>query len=274
MTRLIIVLLFASMTSAAAQERDLVLAEGAGIRITLSEFQQWLEATRAQGGYLQRVTTLTPEGQQRIFQTLIDQRLFAAAAREAGLDRDLALASENESVTASRLAARHRDRVLGQSGEGDLRAYYAANADKFRSGARVKARHILVKTREEAMSALAEIRSGTDFAELAGRISIDATSRRAGGDLGWVGRGVMVRPFDEALFSLAAGQLSDVIQTGFGFHIITVDEVDRGALAPFDAIRAQVVERVSDELIAAERTRLIARYGLTIHQGLLQRGAK
>jgi len=275
MTRLIAAALLATgAVVSAGQLPDPVIAEVAGTRITLSEFRQWLDASRAQGTYMHGVATLTPEGQERILRTLADQRLFAAAAREEGFDRETATQFLVEQRIAELLADRYRERVIGRPSEPELRAYYAANADVFRTGARVKARHILARTREDAQAALSEVRAGADFAEVARRRSADPASGKNGGDLGWVFRGLMVQAFDAALFSLTDGQVSDVVQTGVGFHVIKADEVNLGALSPFEAIRDDVAERVAAERLAAERTRLSARYGLTIHRELLQRGVK
>ena len=89
------------------------------------------------------------------------------------------------------------------------------------SGDLVKAGHILVETEGEAEEILAQLRNGSDFTELAAEKSID-TSAVVGGDLGWFGRGVMVKEFEDAAFNLSVGEVSGVVETQFGYHIIKV----------------------------------------------------
>ncbi len=86
----------------------------------------------------------------------------------------------------------------------------------------VWARHILVKTIEEAVAVQVRLNGGDDFAKVAADMSQDTSNKDSGGDLGWFGKGAMVAPFEEAAFSLAVGETSQPVQTDFGFHIIQV----------------------------------------------------
>ncbi|MCS6799274.1 MAG: peptidylprolyl isomerase [Myxococcota bacterium] len=130
----------------------------------------------------------------------------------------------------------------------------------------VRARHILVSVSEDASeqvraaararieSLLRRARAGEDFAELARRHSDDTVSARRGGDLGWNPRGRMQPSFDEAMFALEPGQLSDVVQTRYGFHIIRCEGVREG-----DVPDAEVRREVAEDLFRRERGQQIAR---------------
>jgi parvulin-like peptidyl-prolyl isomerase len=96
------------------------------------------------------------------------------------------------------------------------------------------ARHILVETEEEANEVIARLEAGEDFAELAAEVSQDPGSGAAGGDLGFVPRGRFVPEFDEVVFSAPVGQVSDPVQTQFGWHIIEVLEREERELNPSD----------------------------------------
>ncbi len=91
----------------------------------------------------------------------------------------------------------------------------------------VHARHILVNTQADAESILAQLQGGADFAELAGRFSTDVTTRDRGGDLGWFPRGGLLVPeVEEVAFSQQAGQLSGVVPSAWGYHIVQTLEYD------------------------------------------------
>jgi peptidyl-prolyl cis-trans isomerase C len=85
---------------------------------------------------------------------------------------------------------------------------------------KIKCSHILVKKQSEALTILERLRKGDSFANLARELSVDRGSAKKGGDLGFFGRGVMVRAFEDAAFKLSKGEISEPVKTEFGYHII------------------------------------------------------
>jgi peptidyl-prolyl cis-trans isomerase D len=129
-----------------------------------------------------------------------------------------------------------------------LRKYYdEVAAERYTTEEQRRARHILVETGNDAEAArkraeglLARIRAGEDFAKLARENSDDPGSKAEGGELGWAGRSAYVAPFADALFALAPGQVSDLVKTQFGYHIIQLEEVRPAAQRPFEEVRAEL----------------------------------
>ena len=129
----------------------------------------------------------------------------------------------------------------------------ALKAEAPTTGEQVHARHILVKTREEAEQVLARLRAGESFEALAQEVSTDESNKDKGGDLGWFGRGVMVKAFEDAAFALEPGQISDIVETSFGFHIIRVDERDPNRPLEGAALQ-QAQEKAVEDWFNARRT--------------------
>lgn len=102
-----------------------------------------------------------------------------------------------------------------------------------------RARHILTETEEEALDVIEQLEAGQDFAELAAERSLDTVSAAEGGDLGFAPPGNYVGPFDEAVFSLPIGEISEPIETQFGWHIVEVLEREERELSPADYSQQQ-----------------------------------
>jgi len=132
--------------------------------------------------------------------------------------------------------------------EGDLREYFDIHRGELLANQERKVRHILIESSgdddqekltftEELME---QLRGGADFAEMAARHSNDPGSSEDGGDLGWVNRGVMVQPFEDAVFTAQKDELIGPVRTEYGYHIILVTEVRGGEEATFEEVRGQV----------------------------------
>ena len=109
----------------------------------------------------------------------------------------------------------------------------------------VHARHILVATEDEAKAIVAELKKGTDFAELAKQKSKDPGAAAEGGDLGYFGKDQMVPEFAEAAFKLNKGEVSEPVKTQFGWHIIKVEDKRTRAMPEFDKVKDQIATFVA-----------------------------
>lgn len=151
----------------------------------------------------------------------------------------------------------------------DLRAYYTQNEARFTAPEERRASHILIKAEKGAPAAeiaaaksraealLAQARKNpAGFAELARKSSQDPGSAEKGGDLGFFGRGAMVKPFEEAAFALKRGEISDLVQSDFGFHIIELTDVRGGEKRSFESVRAEIEDVVKTQLAQKRFTEL------------------
>ncbi len=150
--------------------------------------------------------------------------------------------------------------------EKDIQAYFAEHKDEFQTAERVLAQHILVSpdgdtqtSKDEARAKISAIRervlSGKKFDDEAAAHSM-CPSGKEGGSLGWFGRGMMVPEFDEAAFALRKGEVSDVIETQFGYHIILKTDHEEAREADFDEAR----DKIRDLLRHARRGEAMTAY--------------
>ena len=150
-----------------------------------------------------------------------------------------------------------------QPTDDDLKTFYEDNIKRFRTEEQVRASHILIavpagasdaqrrQAKAKADAILAQVRRHPDqFAALAKKSSDDKGSADKGGDLGYFSRGMMVKPFEDAAFKLKAGQISDVVQSDFGYHIIRVTDVKPAVTRPFSEVKSSLVAEVASQLAA------------------------
>jgi parvulin-like peptidyl-prolyl isomerase len=138
--------------------------------------------------------------------------------------------------------------------DAELRKWYDTHLSAYQQEEQVKARHILMSTREGASDAVAKsradsllkaIRGGADFIELAKKFSQEPGAATSGGDLGWFGRNRMVKEFEDAAFALKPGELSPVVKSAFGYHIIKVEDRKPAGQRPFDEVKGEIFRQLA-----------------------------
>jgi peptidyl-prolyl cis-trans isomerase D len=139
----------------------------------------------------------------------------------------------------------------------ELQAYYDQHRDQYRTPEQVKVSHILIKTplagadgkvddkgvadaQRRAQDLLKQLKQGANFEDLAKKYSEDPGSAKEGGSLGWIGRGRTVPEFEKAAFSLPKGQMSDLVKSSYGFHIIRVDDKQDAHMKTLDEVKAEI----------------------------------
>ncbi|MCU0929697.1 MAG: SurA N-terminal domain-containing protein [Burkholderiaceae bacterium] len=255
--------------------RDILAAQG----MSVDQFEARLRADLTLRQVIEGVaaTGLAPRAPaKQALDALLERRdvqlqLFAArdyAARVEPTDDDLA-AYYNDPANQPQFMAPEQAKieyvVLDQQAiarripvsEDDLRRYYEENAARFTQAEERRASHILVTADKDAPAAdraaakakaealLADVRANpASFADVARKNSDDPGSAAAGGDLDFFGRGAMVKPFEDAVFAMKPGEISPVVETDFGYHIIRLDAVRGGERRPFDSVRAELADEV------------------------------
>jgi peptidyl-prolyl cis-trans isomerase C len=136
----------------------------------------------------------------------------------------------------------------GAVSEEDIQAAYDAEYGAMDPQEEYNASHILVETEEEAIAVKETIEGGADFAEIA-REKSTGPSGPNGGELGWFGTGMMVAPFEAATIALEVGEISDPVQTQFGWHIIKLNETRMAEIPQIDAVRDELTATLRREAI-------------------------
>jgi peptidyl-prolyl cis-trans isomerase D len=130
--------------------------------------------------------------------------------------------------------------------EADLRAAYEKEKGRLEVPEKRHARHVLITGKDDAVAlalaqqVLSQAKSGKDFGELAKQYSQDPGSAQNGGDLGWAERSTFVKPFADALFGMSAGEIAGPVKTQYGYHIIRLEEIQRGKSKSFEEARPEL----------------------------------
>jgi peptidyl-prolyl cis-trans isomerase C len=174
------------------------------------------------------------------------EQLDASGLTEAGFQQEVELALRIEALLDSQTDD------LQATDESDVRDFYDTNIERFKKPEQVQASHILIPfgetdgepekaaKREKIDSLLTEIRSGADFAQLASEHS-SCPSKARGGDLGFFGKGQMVKEFEDTAFGMGIGDVSSIVETQFGYHIIKVTGHQDASTVPFEDAKGDIL---------------------------------
>ena len=194
----------------------------------------------------------------------------ADAFRQALARQNLTLEAVREGVRRGRRVDRLVEKItenVEEPTEREIREHFEAHADEYRNADRAQAQHILIQprgesddARREARAKLAEVRRrverGADFAEMAAAYSDCPSGKNTGGSLGWFARGAMLPEFDQAVFSMEIGELSEIVQTPVGYHIIRKLGQEAGGPAELP----DVADRIREFLRHVRRGERITKY--------------
>jgi peptidyl-prolyl cis-trans isomerase C len=234
---------------ALAQEaKDPVLARVDGVEIHQSDLAM---AEADIGGSLPPV-----QGDQRrdaLLAYLIDVNLLSRAAEAKKIDQapvfPQKLAFARKKVLVEALLEQESKAAVSDK---DIKKFYDEN---LKPQNEVHARHILVETEAQAKDAVAKLKGGTDFAQLAKEVSKDPGSD--GGDLGYITKDQVVPEFGEAAFKLDKGKTSDPVKSQFGWHVIKVEDKRERKPPPFDAVKDRIktvlMQKANEDLVTKAR---------------------
>lgn len=230
-----------------------VLARVNGKDITKTEVDLALDVFSEQ---LQQV----PEGARRsmVVDALIDMHVMADAATAAGLKSAQKFKDRMSFLEAQALRNTYiEEKVQTSVTDEELKARYEKDLAGYTAPEEVHARHILVKTEDEANQVLKDLAAGGDFAAIAKEKSQDPGSKDNGGDLGFFTKGQMVPEFETEAFTLAPGKVSEKpVKTQFGFHVIKVEEKRSQPVPTFEEVKDQVTQVVQREKFQEVLTKL------------------
>lgn len=238
----------AAQRAPAAASVDPVVARVNGQPILRSEIMMAAESLPAQLRAVP-VEALFPA----LLNQVIDRKLTVAQAQKEKFDKEplvvKRLADIHERVIEQLYLSNKIDKELSDE---VLKAEY----EKMPSEKRVRASHILVKTRDEAVQIIRDIDRGQKFEDLAAKKSLDPSGRQ-GGDLGFFAKEQMVASFAEASFKMKKGEVTKApVQTEFGWHIIRVDDIEENAKPAFEEKREELRDQFSDAFLAGQVERL------------------
>jgi len=178
------------------------------------------------------------------------EEVFAQRLGEIGVTEDELRKDLESSMRVEALLAKHTGDIAAAS-EKEIADFYAASSHQFDRPERIRASHILIATDEgasapkraekrmQAARVLGILEEGADFSQLATQKS-ECPSRSRGGDLGFFERGQMIKEFEDAAFALDVGEVSGIVETKFGYHIIKVTGHEDAHTVPLDEVKDQI----------------------------------
>jgi len=237
--------------------------------MTLGEFNQRIE--RLPKHYRDIIT-----GQKKKFlDELIKEELLHEEALKLGIGKDEetreVIEEAKRKIIISRLIKNEVDDKVSVSDE-EIKSYYDGRSEEFMLPERWRASHILVDTLDEAEEIKERLNQGAAFEELARERSIDTTAKREG-DVGYFSKGQLVREFEDTCFALEVGEISDIVKTKFGYHIIKLTERKSPELQEFEKVEGLIKKELSREKRQGLLDKLIKgledKAKVTVHEELI-----
>jgi len=203
-----------------------------------------------------------PAAQKRtsLLEFLIDNQLFAEAAEGAKLNETPDYETRLNYLKRRALRELYFEKVIKASvSDADARKIYDDQVKLLKPEEEVSARHILVETEDQAKALKEKLKNGADFAQLAKENSKDPGSKDDGGNLGYFGHGQMVPQFEDVVFKLQKGEVSDPVKTQFGWHLVKLEDRRTKQPPAFEIVKDRIVQSLLLQKAQQSATQLRAK---------------
>lgn len=233
--------------------------------VTLADFKRYLDRNTGTD-----LAQMTPEVASALLDQFIEEIILAEYAATHGVEVPAEKIAEAVRTEAGSTVIEKRDEMRRQKlitditadvpdlSDAEVRSYYEEHQGDFRSGEEVRARQILVHEEALANEIAAKLRKGETFENLSSEYSYAPNAKR-GGDIGFVSRGELPKMFEDEIFRLKPGEVSDVIRTDSSFHIFKVDERRPAGIVDFESAAPVIRARLREDAIRERMAQLVAR---------------
>jgi parvulin-like peptidyl-prolyl isomerase len=244
---------------AVATQAD-TLATVDGMPVTTFEADNYVAQSQPGAKY----ANLPAEQKKMVIDRLIERALFIEQAKKEGIDKDpeylkLLNRDKNELMVQTWIKKQFNNTVISDS---EAKSYYDKHKGEFKIPDQVHARHILVKTEKEAKDIIAQLKGlkgealKNKFIELAKAKSTGPTGPK-GGDLGFFGPGQMVKPFNDAVFSMKKGEVSAApVKTQFGYHVLYLEDKKPAKTVSYDEVKPRIIGLLKQKAFTAKMAKL------------------
>jgi peptidyl-prolyl cis-trans isomerase C len=215
---------------------ETILATFSGQTITLGEFNQlWEEVPEDYKLQLDK---------SMVLDQMISEKLLIQEAKNMGLEEDNDVLEQIKKMTEQILVQVLMEREILDKVEvkdEEISEYYEQNKDSFTEKEQVHLYNILLETEEEAQDVLEQLKAGKDFSEIAKEKSTGPSAAQ-GGDLGYLSKGTIILEIEEVVFALVLEELSEVIKTDFGFHILKITEKKPETIKALEEVKEDIIQ--------------------------------
>jgi peptidyl-prolyl cis-trans isomerase C len=260
--------------SCAKKDDGKALATIDGEKVTLQEFNKELDKIPAN----MKMLVASESGKKNYLDRLIVKKLLLKEASKAKIESEKDFQERVNDIKEQLLIETLLKKKITadtQMTEDDLKKYYDEHKEEFKKDREINTRHILLKTEEEAKQVQGKLQKGEDFTELAKKYSIDPNVKQSGGEIGFQPKGSLIPEYESAAFKLTkVGQVSGIVKTQFGYHIIRLEGVKPPDYVPFaevkDFIKQKNAQDKQKEVLEKYIEELKKNAKITIDEALLK----
>jgi peptidyl-prolyl cis-trans isomerase C len=233
--------------SCSKKEGGKILATIDNDTVTLEEFNKELDRIPIN----MKMLVATESGKKSYLDRLIVKRLLLREAKKEKVDNEKDFQEKLTDIKEQLLMEsllKKKINVDSKTTDVDLKKYYDTHKEDFKREKEINTRHILLKTEEEAKQIQSRLLKGEDFVELAKQYSIDPNAKTTGGEIGFHPKGTLLPEYEGTAFKLSkTGQISGIVKTQFGYHIIRLEGMKAPSYVPFEEVKDFIKQKISQE---------------------------